>query len=432
MVGRTSFSSTRRAVLALSVGGFLILAGARGAGGALGDCGQPRAGGPVATDALEILSTAVGSSNCGGFDPCICDVDSSGGAAATDALIVLRKAVGENMPLVCPCPVTTSTTTSTTLPGPVATTELFVLLKRTGTYATSDLAGTWDLNALGAGKFNSWTRGSMTIQSDGRFAGELDEDDGVHDSISGRLAVSSDGVVTCSSGCNSSFGAALDADKSVLVLTMTPENGNASLMVLTRRGASYSQGNLTGAWWLSTLVAGPSEPAWSRGTIDVTAGGAVSGTLRESDGSSVPVSQTWTLSHDGEISCSGSCDSDLHGNLDSDKHVGASTGKRPDGSTYLVVSTKRGASYASADLFGTWELNSIATGEAAPWWSRGTLTVDVGGDFSGTIRGSDGSQTPASGTFFIDDEGIVMSLERPTFQCGMDAGKTVIVCTESR
>jgi hypothetical protein len=307
-----------------------------------------------------------------------------------------------------------------------------VLLKRTGTYATSDLAGTWDVNALGAGKFNGWTRGSLTVQSDGKFTGSLEEDDGLQDNISGRLAVSSDGVVTCSSGCNSSFGAALDSGKSVLVLTMTPEQGNASFMVLTKRGASYSQGNLTGAWQLNALVAGPAEPAWSRGAIDIAASGAVSGTLRQSDGALVPVSQTWTLSHDGEISCSGSCDIDLHGNLDSDKSALALTGKRLDGSTYLVASTKQGAGYASPDLFGTWALSSIATGEAAPWWSRGTLTVEVGGDFSGTIRGSDGSQTPASGMFVIDSDGIITSLDSPTFQCGMDAGKTVAVCTESR
>jgi hypothetical protein len=432
MVGRVGFFRTRRTVLALSITGFLLIAGSRGASAALGDCGQPRAGGPVATDALEILSTAVGTSNCGGFDPCICDVNSAGGATASDALVVLRVAVGENIALVCPCPVTTTTTTTTTLPGPVVTTELFMLLKREGTYTTSDLAGTWDVNALGAGNTNDWTRGSLTVQSDGKFSGTFEENDGFHENISGRLAVSSDGTVTCPSGCGSSFGAALDSGKSVLAITMTPEQGKATLMVLTKRGASYSQANMTATWGLHGLFAGPAEPSWRRGTIDINAGGVVTGTLGESDGSLVAVSQTWTLSSHGEIECSGSCDHELHGNLDSGKQVAGLTGSRLDGSTHLMISVKRAEFYASPDFMGTWGLSSLATGEASPWWSRGTLTIEAGGAYSGTIRGIDGSQTPVSGIFTIDDEGIVTSTHSATFQCAVDAGKTVAVCTESR
>lgn len=434
MIANRRVSRISRTILVLSVAALCVMARASGASAALGECGQPQAGGPVASDALEILYTSVGTSDCGGFDPCICDVNSSGGTTASDALLVLRKAVGENLSLVCPCVVTTSTTTttSTTLPEPVLTTEMFVLLKRGGTYSTSDLTGTWDINALGAGKDNSWQRGSLTVASDGKFTGRIEQDDGLEDDLSGRLAVSSDGVVTCPSGCGSSFGAALDSGKSVLAATMTPEQGNATLMVLTKRGASYSQANLTGSWRLNALVAGPGEPAWSRGAVDIAAGGTVSGTLRESDGSLDPLAQTWTLSGNGAITCSGSCDVGLAGNLESQKDVAALTGKRPDGSTYLAVAAKQAGGYTSADLFGTWALNSLATGEESPWWSRGTITVDVGGGFSGTIRGSDGSQTPTSGTFLVSSDGIVTSTESATFECGTDAGKTVVVCTESR
>jgi len=325
-----------------------------------------------------------------------------------------------------------TTTTSTTLPEPVLTTEIAVLLKRAGTYATSNLAGTWDLNALGAGKFNSWARGSLTVQSDGKFTGNLEEDDGLHENVSGRLAVSSDGVVTCPSGCGSSFSGALDSGKTVIAVTMTPEQGNALLMVLTKRGGSYSQGNLTGTWPRHSLVSGPAEPEWRRGVVDIAANGAVTGTVRDSDGVDHPVSQTWTLSGSGAIECSGSCDHDLHGNLDSGKHVAALTGKRLDGSTYLMVTVEQGSSYDSLDVLGTWALNGLATGEASPWWGRGTLDIAADGTCSGTIRGSDGSQTPISAILTIDSEGIVRSVDSSSFQCAVDAGKTVAVCTESR
>ena len=69
----------------------------------LGDCGEPKVGGPVATDALEVLRTGVGASDCGGFDPCICDVNATGTVTASDALLVLQRAVGQNVAFACPC-----------------------------------------------------------------------------------------------------------------------------------------------------------------------------------------------------------------------------------------------------------------------------------------------------------------------------------------
>ena len=416
------------AIFALALGAISLISGSRSADAALGDCGQPQVGGPVATDALEILATAVGVSDCGGFDPCVCDANGSGATTASDALLVLRKAVGENLELVCPC---TVTTTTTTLPGPVLTTELIVLTKREGSYTTADLAGTWDVNALGAGADNYWTRGSLTVKSDGKFTGTLHESGGPSDNISGRLAISSAGIITCSSGCGSDFGAALDSGKTVMVMTMTPEQGRATLLFITRRAANYAQANLTGTWQLNGLVSGPSEPFWNRGPLEIAANGAVTGSLRGSDGSLESFSPNLSLSSTGAITCSGDCDADVHGALDSGKSVAALTGSTADGSTYLTVVTQRGGSYSSSDLAGTWALSSIASGEDTPWWSRATLEVEADGDFSGTLRGSDGSTEPISGALSISDDGIVTLADSPSFQCGMDEGTSVVVCTET-
>ncbi len=52
-----------------------------------------------ATDALAVLSTAVGLRTC---PLCVCEVDDSGSVVATDALIVLRFAVGQSVTLNCP------------------------------------------------------------------------------------------------------------------------------------------------------------------------------------------------------------------------------------------------------------------------------------------------------------------------------------------
>jgi len=67
---------------------------------ALAGCGDFNSDGNVtATDALGVLSTAVGGSSC---DLVRCDVDGGGSVAATDALIVLNGAVGQSVSYACP------------------------------------------------------------------------------------------------------------------------------------------------------------------------------------------------------------------------------------------------------------------------------------------------------------------------------------------
>jgi cysteine-rich repeat protein len=66
----------------------------------IGDCGQPISAGdsPVATDALFVLSAAVGTQFC---EACVCDVNDDGAVTATDALIDLSAAVGQAVSLDC-------------------------------------------------------------------------------------------------------------------------------------------------------------------------------------------------------------------------------------------------------------------------------------------------------------------------------------------
>ncbi len=93
-----------------------------------------------------------------------------------------------------------------------------------------------------------------------------------------------------------------------------------------------------------------------------------------------------------------------------------------------------------ADLAGTWELNSLGCetdfpGPYASWWSRGTFTIDSDGVFSGELIGSDGSSAAKSITFSIAANGKITAKGSPgsdvptSFECVMDSGKTVIVCT---
>jgi hypothetical protein len=112
---RRQRASARRAA-AIVCGALVVAVFARGPVGAAEPnptCADPNGDGQVtASDALEVLHTALALSDC---DPCLCDVNGSGQILATDALAALQISVGLTFALACPpCPTTTTTTTSTT------------------------------------------------------------------------------------------------------------------------------------------------------------------------------------------------------------------------------------------------------------------------------------------------------------------------------
>ena len=84
-----------------------------------------------------------------------------------------------------------------------------------------------------------------------------------------------------------------------------------------------------------------------------------------------------------------------------------------------------------ADLAGTWEINSLASGTDAPWWERGTLTVNSDGTSTGSMTESDASTSTPSGTLSISNDGIITLQGSATLQGSMDSGKTVMVWTDT-
>ncbi len=66
-------------------------------------CGDANGNGSLtAADALAVLRSAVGGTQCDGI-ACVCDVNGAGGVTAADALLVLRRAVGLAIELLCAC-----------------------------------------------------------------------------------------------------------------------------------------------------------------------------------------------------------------------------------------------------------------------------------------------------------------------------------------
>ncbi|MCE5242644.1 MAG: hypothetical protein ABFD98_01230 [Syntrophobacteraceae bacterium] len=209
-----------------------------------------------------------------------------------------------------------------------------------------------------------------------------------------------------------------------------------SAFPLTACGESVA--DLSGEWNYNALASGPSAPWWFRGSLTVDSDGNFTGEGMEND-DSVPSSFTGVFSStpDGySLIASTDNSSDTLCQLDAHKSVMVCTETWKDadpGSTNLIVLTKKASFYSTANMAGTWNFNTLASGPGAPWWERGTMTFSSGGVFSLSGTDSKGSSHTTTGEFSISPDGIITC----TSGCGdgvaisgaMDAEKRIIAAT---
>ena len=74
----------------------------------------------------------------------------------------------------------------------------------------------------------------------------------------------------------------------------------------------------------------------------------------------------------------------------------------------ILPLSKQAASYSPADLAGTWQSYSLASGPSVPWWKRATVTVvNPDGTFTTSGTESGGGADSGSGTFSISSTGVI-------------------------
>ncbi|RMD81446.1 MAG: hypothetical protein D6815_11790 [Candidatus Dadabacteria bacterium] len=295
-----------------------------------------------------------------------------------------------------------------------------------GSYALSDLVGTWLMESIVTGPgAPDWTRGTITVGSDGSFTGTLISFDGGSENVNGRLSLTSDGRVTCQT-CGSNYLGILDAGKTVVIGSDndadTPQT--VSLSVLVKQGSSYNQSDLAGGWQMHEL-AGPAQK-WVRGSLLVDSSGLFQGRFIDSEGNlSTPVG-TLTLNGSGIVFCP-LCGVAFEGVLDAGKTLFAAT----EGTSTLQsmsLTARVLPPYAQADLAGSWFCHAASSGSSAVW-RRGLLTIDGSGALSGTLDSSDGTQVPAMGSLIMSPLGIAVHNLLPSMECVLDSDKTILVCT---
>jgi hypothetical protein len=301
-------------------------------------------------------------------------------------------------------------------------------------YQQAELKGTWEFNSIASGPGAPWwERARVGIAANGSAAGYSNWSDGGGDSIHATFALSPTGVVSIAG--SSTFRGALDLGTTCMVITDTWDSGSpgtTEMKVGVKLAGSYGLADLRGDWEINTIASGPGAPWWQRGRVAVAADGSIAGLFTASDGEPDSARGSFTIAPDGVLQFTGS--STARGVLDAGKTIvvmsSTWTSYLP-GTVDLSVGVKMAPAYVLADLAGTWELHSLATGPGAPWWNRGQIMLDAAGHFSGSMLQSGGGGGPTSGSYAITPSGVITRAGSTTARGVLDAGKTVMVWTDT-
>jgi hypothetical protein len=166
---------------------------------------------------------------------------------------------------------------------------------------------------------------------------------------------------------------------------------------------------LQGIWRISGLASGPGAPWWGRGTMEIGSNGSFSAAILHSDGTTGTMAGKLDLSNSGIVTLADR--PSFRGHMDLDKRVMVWTdtwSAGEAGTTQLDVLTKKGkTSYSMTDLVGQWDMHELASGPGAPWWIRGTITIEADGSSSGTLEEYQDDPDNWSASWQITNDGII-------------------------
>ena len=219
--------------------------------------------------------------------------------------------------------------------------NLQVLLKGGPTFATSDLAGTWQAHALVSGdspEWVGWYRIGLTVDPNWDFTtvpgSAMDSDGDTSPTPTGTLSITDQGIVTFAH-LPSSHGV-MSADKSLIAITANDGGDGYGLSILQKRsGVTFTSQDLAGAWSLHGLVSGdaPDWVGWYRLVLAVGADGSFTllpGSYTNSSGDTTQaVEGTFGISSDGTVTMSGK--PSAHGTMSDDKSMIVMTMERGSG-----------------------------------------------------------------------------------------------------
>jgi hypothetical protein len=208
---------------------------------------------------------------------------------------------------------------------------LVTMVRSGGTYAQSDLQGTWAYNRLLAGTAQGWSRGDVSIAADGavNFSNVV-TNSGAGDAAAATLNIDAAGIVT--DPANANTHGVMSPDRKLLSIVTTGPDGAVSLTVMTRTGGTIFTGSdFQGTWRMNWLTAGSSS-YWGRALFitDGTGTSSMQSTLL-SFGSSADSTLATKFFSDGTVDIT---NTDFSGILSLGKNV--MVGTKTDGTGFSL------------------------------------------------------------------------------------------------
>ena len=150
---------------------------------------------------------------------------------------------------------------------------MMIAQKRGGTFATSDMTGTWRFQRLKAGSDNTtsgWAYGTIEFISGSASITSMTTNSGVGGG--GNFTFSMDGSGIMTEALDASFHGVMSMDKAMIVATDT-NGGNPELWVMMK-GTTGTTADMTGGWVMHAVSSGnPGSRDWTYGYLVVDASG---------------------------------------------------------------------------------------------------------------------------------------------------------------
>lgn len=226
--------------------------------------------------------------------------------------------------------------------------DLVILTKAGGSFVTGDLEGTWNMHALASGDdLGAWASGTFVGYATGMFRGSYVTSTGHLEFPSGTLNISSDGIISASTGIGitpSTFHGALSRDKSIMVCTGTGGDNSYQLCFFTKAGGTFRPDDLPGTWHWHGLTSGHDTDGhgWFHYTTTIDSSGDFSvvpdSYLDSSGETDIARGGTMSISANGILTIPGK--PDAHGTMSSRKDIIVMTRNHTGGGYDLAVAVR--------------------------------------------------------------------------------------------
>ncbi len=326
--------------------------------------------------------------------------------------------------------------------------ELKAVVRERNSFDTGDLAGTWSVHGIVAGKPPTqrpgWFHCQVTFDVNGRAtSSSIVDSEGSRDFVPEPVtwAVDSDGIVSVARVPSLHGVMNRERDRIVAVATMAPGSpvslrGDNLIIMQKQSGAAFESGDLAGTWAECVVETGVWQ-GWMCGDTTIDLKGAmvdVPGSSRDSSGDSPGLGGvTMSLTSGGMLGVEGYPLN--HGTLSDNKDVSVCTYTMEDAAHGLCVNQRRsGLPFVKGDLSGVWRICGLST-QGGTWagWVRGTWTVNADSTSNGLLYKSDGATTPIGGTVTVASYGVfrIDPFNYTHGVIGSDRDLVVLVTTDS-